>query len=71
MQTRTLAPDLTPTEMHYTVASMEKHGGGFCRALANAWYLADPGNRLRIQIAFSHILADFAPGSSFYDYEDN
>ena len=40
---------LTPTQLHRTVASMERHGGGFCRALAQAWFVADRGNR-RIQV---------------------
>lgn len=57
---------LSPTELHYTVASMERHGGGFCRALANAWYLADPHNRFRIELAFADLLADYAPGSGYY-----
>lgn len=71
MKTQTLAPNLTPTQMHRTVASMEKHGGGFCSALARAWYVADSGNKLLIQATFAHILADFAPGSRLHDYKDN
>lgn len=60
---------LTPTQLHRTVASMERHGGGFCRALAQAWYVADRGNKSRIENAFAHVLADFAPGSGFYEDE--
>ena len=60
---------LTPTQLHRTVASMELHGGGFCRALAQAWYKADPRNKQRIEHAFGHILEDFAPGSRLHEGE--
>ena len=58
---------LSPTELHRTIASMERHGGGFCRALAQAWYVADPRNKQRIEHAFGHVLLDYAPGSGFYE----
>jgi hypothetical protein len=48
---------------------MERHGGGFCRALAGAWYLADRNNKARIEAAFAHLLADYSPGSGFYEDE--
>ena len=60
---------LTPQQLHRTVASMERHGGGFCRALAQAWYKADPRNKQRIEHAFAHILIDFAPGSRLHEGE--
>lgn len=60
---------LTPQQLHRTVASMEMHGGGFCRALAQAWYKADPRNKQRIEHAFDHILEDFAPGSRLHEGE--
>lgn len=60
---------LTPVQLHRTVASMERNGGGFCRALAQAWYKADPRNKQRIEHAFGHILEDFAPGSRLYEGE--
>lgn len=60
---------LTMQQRYNTIASMERYGGGFCRALAQAWYIADPGNKQRIELAFSHILEDFAPGSRFYEGE--
>ena len=61
---------LTPQQRHLTVESMEMHGGGFCRALAHAWYKADPRNKQRIEHAFSDMLEDFAPGSGFYIGEE-
>jgi len=60
---------LSPVQLHRTVASMERHGGGFCRALAQAWYVADTRNKQRIELAFGHILEDYAPGSGFYEDE--
>lgn len=62
-----LTAQLTPQQLHRTVASMEMHGGGFCRALAQAWYKADPRNKQRIEHAFEHILVDFAPGSRLHE----
>jgi len=62
-----LPAQLTPQQLHRTVASMEIHGGGFCRALAQAWYKADPRNKQRIEHAFEHILVDFAPGSRLHE----
>lgn len=59
--------NLSATERYHTVASMERHGGGFCRALAQAWYVADPRNKQRIEMAFGHILEDFAPGSRLHE----
>lgn len=58
---------LSPAQLHRTVASMERHGGGFCRALAQAWYAADRGNRARLESAFAHVLSGYAPGSGFYE----
>lgn len=58
---------LTPQQLYCTIASMERHGGGFCRALAQAWYKADPRNKQRIEHAFEHILVDFAPGSRLHE----
>jgi hypothetical protein len=57
---------LTATQMHRTFAAMEQHGGGFCRALAQAWYVADRSNKARIQAAFPHLVEDFGPGSVYY-----
>jgi hypothetical protein len=45
---------------------MERHGGGFCVALANAWYKADAGNKARIEAAFPHLLDAYGPDSRFF-----
>ena len=57
---------LTLIEVHRTFESMERHGGGFCSQLAKAWYVADRGNKNRLEQAFPHLLADFGPGSRYY-----
>lgn len=58
---------LSPAQMFKTVAAMERHGGSFCRALARAWYSADGANKLLIEGAFAHILANYAPGTRFHE----
>ena len=59
-------PTLTATQMHRTFAAMEQHGGGFCRALAQAWYVADRSNKARIEAAFANLIENFGPGSAYY-----
>jgi hypothetical protein len=59
-------PTLTAIEVHRTFAAMEQYGGGFCRALALAWYVADRSNKDRIETAFAHLVRDFGPGSRYY-----
>jgi hypothetical protein len=61
-----MSTTLTPTDMHRTFLAMECHGGGFCAALARAWYKADPGNKRRIEAAFPHLLDDFGPDSAYF-----
>lgn len=57
---------LTPQETWKTFLAMQRHGGGFCAALAYAWFKGDTANRARIERAFPHLLEDFGPGSYFY-----
>ena len=57
---------LSTTDMHRTFVAMELHGGGFCAALARAWYVADTGNKHRIEAAFPHLIEDFGPESAFF-----
>ena len=58
---------LSPVQLFKTVAAMERHGGSFCRALAQAWYLADDTNKRHLEEAFTHILAKYAPGTHFHE----
>jgi hypothetical protein len=57
---------ITREQLYYTFASMYRHGGGFCTALAQAWCKADQLNKRRIEHAFPHLLEDFGPGSRYY-----
>jgi hypothetical protein len=49
-----------------TFTAMERHGGGFCAALAQAWFKADQGNKRRIEAAFPHLLDDYGPDSNYF-----
>lgn len=51
---------------HKTITLMEKYGGGFCRKLAQAWYMADTRNKQRIESAFSDYMAEYGPGGDFW-----
>jgi hypothetical protein len=57
---------LSRADLFRTFLAMERHGGSFCAALANAWYKADAGNKARIEAAFPHYLEDFGPNSAFF-----
>lgn len=57
---------LSPLELHRSFQAMSRHGGGFCAALAQAWFKADGSNKRRIEGAFPHLLADFGPESQYY-----
>lgn len=57
---------LTPQEQWRTFLAMQRYGGGFCVALACAWFKADAANRRRIENAFPHLVEDYGPGSHFY-----
>lgn len=45
---------------HNIVSAMERHGGRFVRALANAWQHADQDNKVHLQTTFSHYFAEYA-----------
>lgn len=57
---------LDATTQFRTFAAMERHGGGFCSALAQAWFKADSGNKRRLEGAFPHLLADYGPESRYF-----
>lgn len=58
--------DLSPTDLHRTFIAAKAHGGGFIQALAQAWLVADPQNRRRIEGAFPELVDRFGPDSSFF-----
>ena len=57
---------LSRADLFRTFLAMERHGGGFCAALAAAWFKADGANKARIEGAFPHYLEDFGPSSPFF-----
>lgn len=57
---------LTYEDTHRTFIAMERHGGGFCRNIARAWYVADPSNKNRIEHAFPELLDNYGPNSAFF-----
>jgi hypothetical protein len=68
--TSTTFATLTAHDQWRTFLAMECHGGGFCRALANAWYKADGGNKRRIESAFPHLLTEFGPNSAYFHMQN-
>lgn len=54
---------LTEVERRLTMNNMDAYGGGFCRALVGAMYLADSGNLLRIATAFDHLIERYQPSN--------
>ena len=67
---RTYTPHTLPPmdyeTRHKTFELMEKFGGGFCRKLAAAWFVADGRNKQRIETAFPDYLAEYGPESNFW-----
>jgi hypothetical protein len=41
------------------IRSMESHGGSFVQTLAQAWRLADPDNRERIETTWADLFAHY------------
>ena len=64
--TSTTFATYTPHDQWRTFLAMERHGGGFCAALAQAWYKADTNNKRRIENAFPHLLEDYGPDSNYF-----
>jgi hypothetical protein len=42
-----------------TIARMRAYGGSFARAIAEAYLVADPGNRARLEQAFADLFARY------------
>jgi hypothetical protein len=49
----------SPASVYKAVINMERYGGGFCAALAQAWYKADSQNKRIIEEAFSHLFVKY------------
>lgn len=49
-----------------TISAMRAYGGGFVSALADAYERADRRNCERIESAFPDVIANYGPGSTFF-----
>jgi hypothetical protein len=66
-ETDTTTPGtLTPTQLHRTFQTMQRHGGNFATALATAWFAADPHHKRLIEANFGHFVNAYGPRSRFY-----
>lgn len=57
---------MTDTEKFFTIRAMQKYGGSFVCALADALARADVENSRRIQEAFPEYMRQYGPGSALY-----
>ncbi len=58
---------MTEDEKYWTILAMEKFGGSFVKALANALRCADMSNTVKIYNAWPDYLKEYGPGSEFYE----
>ena len=58
--------DLTAVQRHYTLTSMQQHGGAFVKAVGHAICAADPANQERLAAAFPDLIESYGPGSGPY-----
>lgn len=63
---------MIPLDDYPTIEAMEKYGGSFIKALANACRHADPDNYRRLQIAFPEYFKRYARmAKEVYDVKQN
>ena len=55
------APHMTEGELYEAAYEMDRIGGGFASAIADAFYRADATNRKRLLYAFGDLFVQFAP----------
>lgn len=55
-------------EKFYTIKAMNQFGGGFVKALAEAYMRADGSNSAKIEAAFPEIMREYGPESDFYKH---
>lgn len=58
--------EMSATERHRTLQTMEAWGGGFAQKLAKAWIVADSGNAGKLADAFPELVEKYGPKSWFY-----
>lgn len=52
-------PNMTETELYEAAYAMDRIGGGFASAVANAFFRADTCNRIRLLAAFGDLFEKF------------
>lgn len=57
---------MTEAQQFLFATSMAAYGGGFAKAMAEAYFRADPMNRGTIEQAFPGLVDVYGPGSAFY-----
>jgi hypothetical protein len=57
---------LTEDECLHTAHAMREYGGSFAGYIADAYYVADLGNRARLLNAFGDLFRRYGPDSHFY-----
>lgn len=56
-----LTPNLTESQLYKAVHNMESYGGSFAASIAQAFFVADTCNRIRLLYAFGDMFERFAP----------
>jgi hypothetical protein len=56
---------MTYDEVYQMIFRMEKYGGSFVKALAEAFKVADPTNRQKLIDAFPNYVNEYGPNSQF------
>ena len=54
-------PHMTEIELYEAAYVMDRQGGGFASAIANAFFRADGHNRKKLLYAFGDLFVQFAP----------
>jgi hypothetical protein len=54
-------PHMTERQLYEAAYEMDRSGGGFASAVANAFFRADGYNRKRLLFAFGDLFVQFAP----------
>ena len=57
---------MSPQQTSLMLKAMRIYGGGFVKALAEAWARADNFNEARLVQAFPDYVTQYGPGSAFY-----
>ena len=56
-----LTPHMTDSELFKAARNMESYGGSFAASIAQAYFVADGHNRIRLLYAFGDMFERFAP----------